>query len=286
MLGRHLAQVYNDVNAPPPNTLADPNTLRPFIAQLPNVRQIGGYKSGGSSSYNSLQVSLTRRLQHGLTVGANYTYAHGLDDVIDLSNEINDGYGAVPSQINTLDYGNSDLDIRNRGVVQGVYDLPFGKNLTGPAAIFGKGWQASTILVWSNGMPYTIVNSTSVSNTNPGEGSDRPNQVHAATVGNPTIARYFDTGAFATQTPGALGSERKNPLYGPPYRHLDLALAKTVPIHEAINLQFRAESFNLTNVTNFATPNHTIGQSNFGTITSTSPNYAPREFQFVLKVLF
>ncbi|HEY4050742.1 MAG TPA: carboxypeptidase regulatory-like domain-containing protein [Acidobacteriaceae bacterium] len=286
MLGRHLAQVYNDVNAPPPNTLADPNTLRPFIAQLPNVRQIGGYKSGGSSSYNSLQVSLTRRLQHGLTVGANYTYAHGLDDVIDLSNEINDGYGAVPSQINTLDYGNSDLDIRNRGVVQGVYDLPFGKNLTGPAAIFGKGWQASTILVWSNGMPYTIVNSTSVSNTNPGEGSDRPNQLHAATVGNPTIARYFDTGAFATQTPGALGSERKNPLYGPPYRHLDLALAKTVPIHENINLQFRAESFNLTNVTNFATPNHTIGQSNFGTITSASPNYVPREFQFVLKVQF
>jgi TonB dependent receptor len=286
MLGRHLAQVYNDLNAPPPNALANPNPLRPFYAQLPNVRQIGGYKSGGSSTYHSLQVSLNRRLQHGLTVGANYTLAHGLDDIIDLSNEINDGYGAVPSRISTLDHGNSDLDIRNRGVVQGVYDLPLGRSLTGPAAIFGKGWQTSTILVWSTGLPYTIVNPTSVSNTNPGEGSDRPNQLHAAKAGNSTIARYFDTTAFASQTPGTLGSERKNPLYGPPYRHLDFALAKTVPIHENIDLRFRAESFNLTNQTNFSAPNHTLGQSNFGTITSTSPNYNPREFQLVLKVEF
>lgn len=286
MLGRHLAQVYADQNAPPPNTLADPDPLRPFYAQLPNVRQIGGYKSGGSSSYHSLQVSLNRRLQHGLTLGANYTLAHGLDDIIDLSNEINDGYGSVPSQINTLDRGNSDLDIRNRGVVQGVYDLPIGKHLTGPAAILGKGWQASTILVWSTGLPFTIVNPTSVSNTNPGENSDRPDQHHSATVGNPTIARYFDTSAFASQAPGTLGSERKNPLYGPPYRHVDFALAKTVPIHENIDLRFRAESFNLANQANFAAPNHTIGQSNFGTITSTSPNYNPREFQFVVKVEF
>jgi hypothetical protein len=185
-----------------------------------------------------------------------------------------------------LDRGNSDLDVRNRGVAQGVYDLPFGKTLTGPAAIFGKGWQASTILVWSTRLPYTIVNPTSVSNTNPGEGSDRPNQLHAAEVGTPTIASYFNTTAFASQTPGTPGSGRKNPLYGPPYRHLDFGLAKTVPIHENIDLRFRAESFNLANQANVAAPNHVVGQSNFGTITSTSPNYNPRQYQFVLKVEF
>ena len=105
-------------------------------------------------------------------------------------------------------------------------------------------------------------------------------------VGTPTIARYFDTTAFASQTRGTLGSERKNPLYGPPYRHVDFALSKTLPIHENIDLRFQAESFNLGEPDNFCRTKHTVGQSDFGTITSTSPNYNPREFQFVLKLEF
>jgi hypothetical protein len=144
ILGRHLASVFNDQNVPAPisntalNALAaaqgtNPatafNTLRPYNNSLPNVTQIGGYFSTGASSYHSLQLSVTRRTQRGLTLGANYTLAHGLDDVLGLSNEINDGYGVIPSQIRTLDYGNSDVDIRNRGVLTANYALPFGKNL-------------------------------------------------------------------------------------------------------------------------------------------------------------
>jgi hypothetical protein len=87
-------------------------------------QHIGGYFSTGASSYHSLQMSFTRRTKAGLTV---YTLAHALDDVISLSNEVNDGYGVVPSQINTLEYGNGDLDIRNRGVLTANYALPFGK---------------------------------------------------------------------------------------------------------------------------------------------------------------
>lgn len=319
MLGRHIAQIYNDQNSPAPisntalNALAAAqqttpanafNTLRPFYSALPNVTQIGGYNSRGASSYNALQVSLTRRAKHGLTLGANYTLAHGLDNVIGLSNEINDGFGIVPSLMSILDYGNSDVDIRNRGVITGNYELPFGKNLTGISGVFVKGWQANTILVWSGGSPFTITNSVNVANTNYKAGADRPNQLRPAKVSDPSISHFFDISAFAPQPSGELGSERKNPIYGPNYRHADLSLFKTFPIHESFELQFRAECFNIANMTNFATPNHsqqvanitdTSGNAtdtyvtqtnNNGTITSTSANYNPRLFQFALKLQF
>src|SRR5882757_6585733 len=171
MLGRHIAQIYNDQNLPPLisnsalNAIAAQeglsagnayNTLRPFYKQLPNVTKIGGYNSGGSSNYNALQLSLNRRTSVGLTINANYTLAHGLDNVLNLSNEINDGYGTIPSQISSVDYGNSDVDIRNRLAFSANYELPFGKSARGLVAMLAKGWQANSILVWESGEPFTV----------------------------------------------------------------------------------------------------------------------------------
>jgi len=90
-----------------------------------------------TTQFRYLSSVVTR---NGLTIGANYTFAHGLDNVLSLSNEINDGYGTIPSQMSTLDYGNSDLDIRSRGVVAINYALPFGHNLTGITGVLAKGW--------------------------------------------------------------------------------------------------------------------------------------------------
>ncbi len=320
MLGRHLAAIYNDQNTPPPvanstlNALAATqgaganastafNTLRPYYTNLPNVNSIGGFSSIGASSYHALQVSLTRRTHAGLTLGANYTLAHGLDNVLGLSNEINDGYGNVPSLISTLEYGNSDVDIRNRGVVSGNYELPFGKNLHGITGALGKGWQANTILVWETGEPFTILNSQDIVTTNNEGHVDRPNMLSRAKVSNPNISHFFDTSAFAPQLSGEIGSERRNPLYGPHYRHVDLSVFKSFPVYRASSLEFRAECFNITNTTNFANPNNTlqvspdsaggvtqdtysVQASQLGTITSVSPNYNPRLFQFALKYQF
>jgi Carboxypeptidase regulatory-like domain/TonB dependent receptor len=319
MLGRHIAQIYNDQNLPPlisnsalhalalSKGLSDGNaynTLRPFYTQLPNVTQIGGYNSGGSSNYNALQLSLNRRTSAGLTFNANYTLAHGLDNVLNLSNEINDGYGTIPSQISSVDYGNSDVDIRNRLAFSANYELPFGKSASGLVAMLAKGWQANTILVWESGEPFTVTNSTGIATTQAANHNDRPNQLRSAKVSNPSISRFFDPTAFAPQTSGLLGTERKNPLYGPHYRHVDLSLFKNFPIYRESFLQFRAECFNITNTTNFAmqpnTPNNTLQSSPetanpdlysvtpniIGTITTTSANYNPRLFQFALKYQF
>jgi hypothetical protein len=315
MLGRHIAQIYNDQNLPPLisnsalNALAASqgttagnayNTLRPFYQQLPNITQIGGYNSGGSSNYNALQLSLNRRTSAGLTFNANYTLAHGLDNVLNLSNEINDGYGTIPSQISSVDYGNSDVDIRNRLAFSANYELPFGKSASGLVATLAKGWQANTILVWESGEPFTVINSTGIATTQNGNHNDRPNQLRKGNLSGSSIAEFFDPTAFAPQTSGVLGTERKNPLYGPHYRHVDLSLFKNFPVYRESFLQFRAECFNIANVTNFANPNNTLQSSagttdpdvytvtsnNVGTITTTSANYNPRLFQFALKYQF
>lgn len=320
MLGRHIAQIYNDQNLPglisntTLNALAAQlgmtpsaayNTLRPFYKQLPNVNQIGGYNSRGASAYNALQLALNRRTAAGLTLGANYTFAHGLDNVLNLSNEINDGYGTIPSQISSVDYGNSDVDIRHRMAVSGNYELPFGKGRHGFSGALMGGWQANTILVWESGEPFTVINSQGVATTNNGNHSDRPNQIGKGHIGTPTIREFFDTTAFVPavggvlpQLSGVLGTERKNPLYGPHYRHVDLSLFKDFPVYRESKIQFRAECFNLTNTTNFANPNNTISVSpgagntyiassnNFGTISNTSANYNPRLIQFAFKYQF
>lgn len=321
LLGRHLAQIYNDQNTPAliSNTTLDIlasqqritpaaefNSLRPYSkGNLSGVTGIGGYNSEGSSSYNAMQVVFTRRTRAGLTLNANYTLAHGLDNVLGLSNEINDGYGVVPSQISSIEYGNSDVDIRQRGVVAGDYELPFGKNLKGVAGAVGKGWQANTILQWQTGEPFTVTLSQSVASTVNAATSGRPNQLGNAKVSNPTINKFFDASQFAPQLSGTLGSERRNPLYGPHFRDVDFSLFKTFSVYRESTLEFRAECFNIVNTANFANPNNGLTVSpvtdpssgnltnnyvsqanNIGTISSTSGNYNPRKFQFALKYKF
>lgn len=286
-LGRHVAQYVPDLNAPPPNTAANPNTLRPFYAALPNVTTIPYWASNGASSYNALQAKVEYRTNNGLTFGGNYVWAHGLDNAPNISQNGSSGFANVPSQRSTLDYGNSDLDLRNRVVGNANYLLPFGKSLTGYRAVFAKGWQINLLGVWGTGHPYTVLNASNRNGTRPGvAASDRPNQNGGLGVSPHTLSQYFNTSAFSAQTLGTLGSERRNQLYAPPYRHLDMSLFKDFTLFEKTTLQLRAEAFNVTNTSNFAAPNANIGASNFGTISTLAYAYQPRLVQFAAKLQF
>ncbi len=324
-VGRHLAQITNDQNAAPVisnSTLAtlalqqgvtpsqEYNLLRPYHNTLPNVTQIGQFTSTGASNYNALQISLTRRTTKGLTVGTNYTLAHGLDNVLAYSNEVNDGYGLVPTQLSTLEYGNSDLDLRNRLAVTANYALPLGNNLTGVKAIVGKGWQGNTLLRWESGLPFTVLQSNGVaSTTSSSTGNSRPNQLRKAVRNGGSISNFFDTSGatFAPQLSGTIGTEARNPLYGPHFRQLDLSLFTSFPVYKESTIEFRTEAFNAINTTNFGNPNNTFNavqtnptanptsaaanvynysSNNVGTITTTQSNYVPRQIQFALKYEF
>jgi hypothetical protein len=190
------------------------------------------------------------------------------------------------------------VDIRNRGVLTANYALPFGKNLHGVEGVLAGGWQANTLMVWESGEPFTVIDSQDIALTTNAGFSDRPNQLHKASLGGSRIQEFFDTSAFAPQLSGQVGTAGKNPLYGPHFRHVDLSVFKTFPVYRESTLEFRAEAFNIANTTNFANPNNTlqvtpnadntysVQNSTFGQITATSANYNPRLFQFALKYQF
>ncbi len=305
-VGRHLPVVINDINVPDPLTapasLRGPDgrfDTRPTAAILPGLGGVGEYESIGSSSYNSLQASFQRRYHNGLTVSVNYTYSHSIDDATTLSYEGQEGFGnADPFAIKQFETGNSDLDLRHRFVGTATYELPFGKNFTGAKKLALAGWQANTVLIWNSGSPFTITdNFTGFANSvfnGIGGGPTRPDQVAPATLSNPSINEWFNTGAFVIPTLGTIGNTPRNSLYGPSFRHFDLSIFKDFTVTERIKLQFRAESFNLTNTPSYFVANNqndapttnAVQGAGFGKIVITNPNYTPRALQLALKLIF
>jgi hypothetical protein len=266
-------------------------------------------QSGGISNYNGLQTSFQRRFTKGLAFDANYTWAKALSDITGFSQQgSNQGWSdADPTRIREIEYGNSENDIQNRFALGLNYELQFGKNFTGAKKVLLSGWQANTIVVWQSGKPFTIIE-TGSGVDNPIEsdgiahgfnnratpqnsgGQDRPNQIMDARLGHKTLTHFFNTAAFAPQPLGTVGNAQRNSLFGPNFRHVDLSLFKTFPVTERLGIQFRAESYNISNTPNFYMPNgnsgDAFGNSAFGQISATDPNYTPRQYQFALKALF
>ncbi len=292
-LGRHLTANPN-INIP-----GSPTQPLPFPTLVGTT--INQRETGGVSEYNALQLQFQRRFSHGLTANVNYTYANatGNTPVIDegpgssynciglcsVDNPSSPGSPVIYHGWQQYDMGNTDEDVKNAFTAMVNYDLPFGKSLKGIKGVVGKGWAINVIGQWASGQPFTVVNNQNRSGI-PGLGSDRPDQVASTSLSNSSIAEFFNINAFALQTAGTLGDEKRNQLFGPSQRHIDLSLFKDFPIKERFTLQFRAESFNLTNTPNFAPPASTFGNGNFGVISSTAVGSSPRQIQFALKLLF
>ena len=187
---------------------------------LPNVTTIQQTFSTGASSYHSLQATFERRFSNGLGFSANTTWAHLLDNAPNINGQSGNGVGQVLATQNYDDYGNGDLDTRNRVVVTGNYALPWGKGTTGIRNFVTAGWHANVLNLWSTGLPFTVLNTSNVSGTSPNGSSDRPNLVSSAFsnivpgTGNTSGDVQFFNGnidptrgpvAFATQAAGAFG---------------------------------------------------------------------------------
>ena len=310
-LGRHLIDQVPNLNIPAPsgpyanNVAAAPPALV-YAAQLPRVSTINYYGAFGASSYNSLQISADRRIAHGLTANVNYTLSHNLDDTIEVFDGDTQsiyGFGDLPSQIGRYDYGNSDLDLRSRFAGYFSYDLPFGKSGSHFYKSALGGFRFNGIGFWQTGSAFTVTsqvaNANSLASINlPTVTIDRPNVVHAVTYPGAigTGGTFFDTTAFAEQPYGTAGNERRNQLFGPHLRRGDLSLFKTIPIHDNVQLELRAECIDFTNTPNFSKPGTNItGESaagvptsagGFGQVTSTLFGFVGRQFQFAGRFSF
>ena len=293
--GRRLL-FQDDINRPAPSTTPLPPGTKPpartYASELPNAGQIQRNSNLGENSYNSLQATFVRRYRAGLTVNFNYTLAHGLGTAVNPSGTNQSGLWTNNPR---YDYSNTAVDIRHRIAFAANYDLPWGKKAAGLSGVFVKGWKLNTIAFWQTGSAYGVSNGVAPQMNLPGVSTDRPDRyakyslVPASVVASGKVQCLGpnNTGAcFAPQAFGTAGNARQFSEYGPHQRRVDLSLFKEFDIFEKSKLQFRAETFNITNTPNFSNPSGAFETANFGHTSSTASNQNPRQLQLALKLLF
>src|SRR6185295_13650030 len=167
-----------------------------------------------------------------------------------------------------LERSRSDFDTRQRWVLSGTYQLPF--RAQGALNRLVEGWSLAPIVNLQSGNPFSPI----IPLMSDGSGSllafDRPDLVPGQSIrlDNPTPEVFFNKNAFVRH-PRGFGSAGRNIIEGPGFEDIDLSLGKATRIKENVNIQFRAEAFNILNHPNFSQPNRTVTSADFGRITAT-----------------
>src|SRR3989454_371687 len=279
----------------PQGTLYHPPAYRPN----PNVGSGTQWFDQGTSNYHGMDVSLTKR-GRVLTYKANYTWSK----IMDLNSAIlAPSAGNEPSNLYSpyyrrqLNRGVGSYSLAHQFNAYTSYQLPFGNGQrfgSGDTGVVDKlisGWQWNASLRLAGGFPFTPLAGSNVSGTGDSSNSDvpnwNPNFKGKVILGTPD--RFFDPRAFVLPTQGTFGNVARGSLRGPGMFNVDTSFLKRIRVSEGLNVQFRAEAFNVLNHPNFAYPNEVIFQgreysSSGGTINSTAT--PSRQIQFALKFLF
>ncbi len=286
--GRKLYQLV-DVNQAMVQTAGGPVGLySPGLSSLA-VQGFGVHllQSSANSSYNSLQVGLTKRFSYGLQFLTSYTYSHSLDDFSGDPSGTSD-IAVVPGNEAILNnHASSDFDRRHRLVFSGIYDLPkFYKGDSRFARQAVNGWELATILTLQSGTPFSVLTNETAFVQARADAVPGCNPVLGGSVES-RLGKYFNTSCF-TPAPataaGGFGDTGRNILRGPNQRNVDFSLVKFFPITERTKVEFRSEFFNVFNMVSFANPINLLASANVGQIVATTTG--PRVIQFALKVSF
>jgi hypothetical protein len=261
--------------------------------QYSNINNRG---SNGDSYYQAMNIQFqSNNLHHsGLSLVANYTLGHTIDNLSTTFSESNNefGLGYTNPFYPGLDRGNSDLDIRNRLVLAPMYQTPWysgGHNMLKRALL---GWQITGIYTVRTGTPFNYFDTTNdlsgyyPPRYTPAAGfvpqhkfKSIPSGVNGGgsnfyQIGALPPAVSFYNQAWSDATGGAIQDSDfgpypaamigRNPFRGPGAWNLDAAVNKSIPIHEQISLVFRAEGFDLLNHHNLYIQEGTDDVANVG----------------------
>jgi hypothetical protein len=314
--GYHLPDTV-DVNTVTPTATADgslghafptgPNTPVRANNSIANTRYT---LSNAYSSYNALQISMTRRLSHSLQFRGNYTWSKSLD-VHSASFLANEGIAGtttvmIPQNLRN-NWGRSTFNPAQQVSGNFSYDLPIGRGKflgNGASGVVDKfigGWSWHGILTAQTGFPFTPLVGKNQSNNgdtrNPDRLSINPNFSGQVITG--TTAHWFNPAAFSLPLAGTYGNAGRDILEGPGLIEFDTSLFKTIAITERVKTEFRAEFFNVVNHPNLGMPvvstySNTTTMNPDGTFGTVSPTAGAitytattqREIQLGLKLLW
>ncbi len=272
-----------DRNYPVPSATATDSAAN-ILSRRPisTLGQEQDMESIAQSWFNSLQLSATQRLTHGVSLTANYVWGKTLTSE-----------GIQNTTISAQDYNNlaaekgrADTDIRQVFNLAAVWQLNYYQGSNRFARLALNGWQISTIVTLRSGLPLTIFNGVDANLD--GNNTDRAELIGNPYLAHPSAAEWFNTAAFAenpivTGHP-VEGNSGRNILDAPGLRDVDLAVARIFQLTERINLQLRCEASNALNIVSLGAPGTTVSApSTFGKITSAQPM---RQLQLGLRLLF
>jgi len=269
----------------------------------------------GRAKYDSLQVKVeTKSSRHGLYALLGYTYARTYDSGFP------DGLGTPPGATywplpgtQKLDWSLSQINLDHQFTASVLYNLPFGKgkhfgaNWNGATNTILGNWEVDVIEKATSGFPLFVVTSDNKSGTFfqwNGNGINRPDMVGdpnqpGNVAANPgcagpaqvhTLTAWFNPCAFMAPAAGELGDSPRAPVSGPRFVNTDLSVIKHFRLHERMQMDFRAEFFNLLNHPQFFLTGGGSGMqdinqaASFAVVNETVNN--PRVIQFALKLMF
>jgi len=236
---------------------------------FPNFFYVNQEESAASSTYHALQSSLRISGWHGLTSMVNYVWSHSIDNASDGEDFIPNAAQPNNSLAPQFERGNSNFDIRNRFTWNFTYELPKWK---GSLSKLTGGWGFDGVLNLQDGQPFQLNYNFEGDYSGSGEGFDRPDVVGPVQYGSAPF-NFLDLTAFqvpctfgnttAISSTGDsaclagtrhFGNQGRNSLRGPSFKEFNFSIFKNTALTERVNLQFRAEFFNLFNHPNFSNP--------------------------------
>jgi outer membrane receptor protein involved in Fe transport len=279
---------------PRSSSIGDPTvTVAQLMKPYPEYTAVSFYRNNvGVSRYHGVAFSIRQRLSRGLTYSAAYTYSTLKDTastVFDASILTGPLTNAAVADSHNLDrdYDYSTGDIPHYVGASLVWDLPVGegraKQPRGALGLLASDWSVAAVVTVQSGVPVAVTQANSLGYA--GFTTQRPNLVGdpALPADERTPARWFNTAAFQTASQFQIGTASRNPVRGPSYRNVDLAVMRLVRLGGERVVELRAEAFNLLNTANFGAPAGMHGAASFGTITTALD---PRVVQLAVKFSF
>jgi hypothetical protein len=249
----------------------------------------------GNSTYNALQLTLNKRLAHGLTFMVNYAFSKELDDLVSNLRD--------PTKL-FLEKAPGTIDHKNVASATLVFQLPFGAGHrlnsanTAVNSIIGH-WQVSALYTYASGAPMTItgtctgggiIDAACYPNYTAAFGSGGEvwqNGAPGSNGANIATTSYLNKAAFAdpaAYTAGDIARSAALGLFAPHNADLDVSLRREFPVREQVKLSIQADAFNVNNSVHFAAPGLGIDSASFGIFSSMANQ--PRKLQFSARLSF